>query len=268
MAKEVEKEIKKVGIGLVLSWIFSFLAIIAGVVDMSYSFAGGLFIILAGIIISPVFCSFIKKKFKVELTGWLKFLIFIILFIIGGILISNSLAYKTITGNGIVNSIESQTEQKSEIQSTCTPNWQCYEWSACMTNGIQTRTCFDSNNCQTSSGKPKESQSCTPQTQATSAWHNVTYFSGKGNKNTDSFFIKGDKVKITARTWNSYGFGSYSAVDLKKDNKAYIGTGLSISTQGSEDGNGETIYRNLKSGDYYISVISGIDWEVNVEEYY
>lgn len=98
------------------------------------------------------------------------------------------------------------------------------------------------------------------------SWHDITNFSGKGNKNTDSFFIEGDKVKITARTWGAR-FGSFSGVDLERDDGAYIGTGLSISAQGSEEGNGETIYRNLKSGNYFISVISGIDWEVDVDEY-
>jgi hypothetical protein len=114
----------------------------------------------------------------------------------------------------------------------------------------------------------KTQENSTQSSITSESWHNVTYFSGEGNKNTESFFIKGDKVKITARTWNSYGVGSFSAVDLKRDDEAYIGTGLMISTQGSEDGNGETIYRNLKIGNYYISVISGINWEVNIEDYY
>ena len=41
----------------------------------------------------------------------------------------------------------------------CTSDWQCDEWTACVA-GTQTRTCTDSNNCGTLTGKPAESQSC------------------------------------------------------------------------------------------------------------
>ncbi len=45
----------------------------------------------------------------------------------------------------------------------CVENWRCSDWSAC-TDGKQTRTCVDGNNCNTTTGKPAESQSCTPVT--------------------------------------------------------------------------------------------------------
>ena len=45
--------------------------------------------------------------------------------------------------------------------SGCTPNWQCYSWSSCI-NQQQTRTCYDTNNCGTITGKPAETQTCTP----------------------------------------------------------------------------------------------------------
>ena len=41
----------------------------------------------------------------------------------------------------------------------CTSNWQCSGWGAC-SNGQQTQTCTDSNNCGTTSGKPATTQSC------------------------------------------------------------------------------------------------------------
>ena len=44
----------------------------------------------------------------------------------------------------------------------CTPSWSCGSWSSC-TNNLQTRTCTDSNNCGVTTGKPVESQSCTPE---------------------------------------------------------------------------------------------------------
>ncbi|MBI2565233.1 hypothetical protein HYV79_04580 [Candidatus Woesearchaeota archaeon] len=46
----------------------------------------------------------------------------------------------------------------------CTPKWSCtaFSPSPCPASGMQTRTCKDTNNCGTTSGKPAESQSCTP----------------------------------------------------------------------------------------------------------
>jgi hypothetical protein len=42
---------------------------------------------------------------------------------------------------------------------TCTPNWSCGSWSAC-SNGQQTRTCTDLNNCGVLINKPQEAQNC------------------------------------------------------------------------------------------------------------
>lgn len=41
----------------------------------------------------------------------------------------------------------------------CITNWTCSGWSPCI-NSQQSRTCLDSNGCNTSSGKPLENQSC------------------------------------------------------------------------------------------------------------
>jgi len=47
----------------------------------------------------------------------------------------------------------------------CEPNWQCNDWSNCTrtgkTSGTQSRTCNDLTNCNTTIGKPSESQTCT-----------------------------------------------------------------------------------------------------------
>ncbi len=104
-------------------------------------------------------------------------------------------------------------------------------------------------------------------------WHKVISLSGKGNEDTESFHIKGKKVKITATTCcgieNEYGsVGTFSGISLESEEGGYIGTGLSIMTEGTEEGHGETIYRNLDAGEYYISVITGVEWEVEVEDYY
>ncbi len=42
---------------------------------------------------------------------------------------------------------------------SCTEEWTCSDWSACI-NGIRTRTCTDANNCGTTNNKPNEEESC------------------------------------------------------------------------------------------------------------
>jgi hypothetical protein len=57
---------------------------------------------------------------------------------------------------------ESTTETVSQnVPVTCTPSWICSGWGVC-TDGIQTRTCTDSNNC--GSEAPAQSQSCAEET--------------------------------------------------------------------------------------------------------
>ncbi len=54
----------------------------------------------------------------------------------------------------------------------CTNNWQCTAWSACASNGQQTRSCSNSGTCLGDFGKPAETQSCNysaPSTQGTSS---------------------------------------------------------------------------------------------------
>ena len=98
------------------------------------------------------------------------------------------------------------------------------------------------------------------------SWHEIQTFKGKGNQNTSSFQITGNSVRIKAVTSGGH-VGTYSAFDLEKETGGYLGAGLSISTDGAENGTGETIYRNIKAGSYYLSVITGVSWNVIVEEY-
>lgn len=100
----------------------------------------------------------------------------------------------------------------------------------------------------------------------TEEFSEVASFRGRGNQNTASFAITGSKVRITATTSGS-SVGSYSAISLEKENGGIMfDPGLSIMTDSGEPGNGQTTYRNIKSGQYFIKVISGISWTVKVEQ--
>ncbi|MCD4739680.1 carboxypeptidase-like regulatory domain-containing protein [archaeon] len=45
------------------------------------------------------------------------------------------------------------------IPSVCVENWTCTEWAECL-DGVQSRACIDDNSCNTTTGKPSESQGC------------------------------------------------------------------------------------------------------------
>lgn len=95
-------------------------------------------------------------------------------------------------------------------------------------------------------------------------------FSGKGNKDTESFTLHDGSAKITAKTTGG-SVGTYSSITLEKDGtnslfNGLTGNDLSISTKASEDGNGESTIRGIKEGKYYVHVISGVEWSVTVTQ--
>ena len=80
---------------------------------------------------------------------------------------NNSITCSISENNFVVSGLtKSAVKEITTINSSniCTPNWTCNSWSSC-TNGLQTTTCTDSNNCNSTLGKPSESQTCacTPQ---------------------------------------------------------------------------------------------------------
>ncbi len=108
-----------------------------------------------------------------------------------------------------------------------------------------------------------ESEEAAPQEEVYTEVYTLT---GKGNQDSESFNITGKKVRLTATTTGGSPIGTYSGISLEKENGGYTGPGLSISTEGSEQGHGQTTYRNLAPGSYFIQVISGVNWEVTVEQ--
>ncbi len=58
---------------------------------------------------------------------------------------------------------QSDGAPQNEQSQTCVENWICGDWTSCQ-NGIQTRTCTDSNNCGTQNNKPPVSQTCEEET--------------------------------------------------------------------------------------------------------
>jgi len=104
-------------------------------------------------------------------------------------------------------------------------------------------------------------------TQQEEIFKEVYTLKGKGNQDSESFNITSKKVRVTATTCcGSSSVGTFSGVSLEKENGGYTGPGLHISTEGPEQGEGQTTYRNLSPGIYFIQVISGVNWEIKVEQ--
>ena len=87
----------------------------------------------------------------------------------------------------------------------------------------------------------------------------VTTFTGQGDKDTESFTITSDKVKLVATAPSGILF-----VKLQADDESYLGTtGIDIDSDYTER-TAETIYRNLDKGSYYLKVIATKSWKVDV----
>lgn len=118
----------------------------------------------------------------------------------------------------------------------------------------------------TQSGSSPAPSSNAASDQTPKEWVQIFTLKGKGNNSTDSFDTIGGRLKLVAKTSGSR-VGSFSGISLKSDSGEYLsGAQLNISTDDNEPGTGETIIRDARAGSYYVSVISGVDWEVAVYE--
>jgi len=66
-----------------------------------------------------------------------------------------------VCGNGVCEAGENYTICPQDCPPpVCAPDWQCTDWSSCLPNNTQMRTCSDLNSCGNDTGKPGETQSC------------------------------------------------------------------------------------------------------------
>jgi competence protein ComEC len=71
--------------------------------------------------------------------------------------------------SGCISETGKVTEKPVE-QQKCIENWQCGDWSPCTSDYIQTRTCTDTNRCNTREFKPAEAQGCVYTPPCTENW--------------------------------------------------------------------------------------------------
>jgi hypothetical protein len=125
------------------------------------------------------------------------------------------------TGSSICTPLNVNSDSKGCL---CTPNWICIDWSAC-SSSLQTRTCNDSNNCNSIIGKPAESQSCNSGSTGGDTGGNTggggTSGGGTGGGNTQPKANKtsGNKSNIIAnQTINNIENNTADETPLKTDN--------------------------------------------------
>lgn len=84
------KEIKRITAGFIFSWIFGVLFLIMGVGIIGQgSYFGGILIVLCSVMIIPYFNKLIRDKFNLEISGGIKFLLVIAIFILMGFSMAN-----------------------------------------------------------------------------------------------------------------------------------------------------------------------------------
>jgi fructose-1,6-bisphosphatase/inositol monophosphatase family enzyme len=84
MAKASDKtQVKKIGVRLVLSWVFGTIFVIGGSLDVFLGRTYKIFDVLAGLVIFPPAVGFIRNKYKFELSTPLKLILFVTILIIG-----------------------------------------------------------------------------------------------------------------------------------------------------------------------------------------
>ena len=80
--------------------------------------------------------------------------VLVILFVFG-------IIHASLNPTGEVTKVSNENSQSEQVTSKqCISNWQCTNWSECTLEGEHSRTCTDSNGCQTTSGKPAEKEKC------------------------------------------------------------------------------------------------------------
>ncbi|MBI2146293.1 DUF4352 domain-containing protein [Candidatus Woesearchaeota archaeon] len=80
---ETHMQVRKIGVLFIVSWILGILFIFGGINGLVKGMFSNILIILGGIIILPPFGKFIQEKFNIQLTGWLKFALFLIMVTVG-----------------------------------------------------------------------------------------------------------------------------------------------------------------------------------------
>jgi len=92
----MSKEVKNITLGLILSWIFGILFLLTGVGLIGQgSFITGILVVLCSAMIIPYFNKIVSEKFHFKISGGIKFVLVIIIFILIGVGMSGSIMHSS-----------------------------------------------------------------------------------------------------------------------------------------------------------------------------
>ncbi len=114
-----DKEVKKITLGHVLSWIFGTLFLLSGAINIINAPFSSMIIILCSIMIIPYFNKIISEKLGFELSGGIKFVLVIIILITIGI--SEQKGWGIYNGNVDPNQVPMNTGQDSSVNQQIVP---------------------------------------------------------------------------------------------------------------------------------------------------
>jgi len=81
--KAEAKKVTKITVSGILAWIIGVLIVLAGLGQALNSLVGGLLMVLGGLILLPPTNNLLREKLKIELSGWIRVILFLILLAIG-----------------------------------------------------------------------------------------------------------------------------------------------------------------------------------------
>lgn len=121
---EKKNEIKKITAGFILSWIFGVIFLIMGMAIIGTgSPIPGIIIIFCSTMILPPFNKLISEKFHYEISGGIKFLLVIIIFIAMGFAMANDISKTT---NKVLDENKATTLNPQQATTTNKPETKIY----------------------------------------------------------------------------------------------------------------------------------------------
>ncbi len=150
------KQVKTLTVGWLLNWILGIIFILVGLSGMEFIGPGGLlFALLASLFLPPV-QGLMRNKLHIELSGGMKIVLFIILFI-GFALIQNEREQRN--APDVLYPPENYPPYYESPPVGCEPYWECDVWGECQ-DGVHYRKCWDLNSCGTDLNRPELKEQC------------------------------------------------------------------------------------------------------------
>ena len=153
---------KKIGVLHVLGWIVGISMFLVSVTSLfSGQLIAAIFVLLAGLVIFPPFMKWFESKVNIELTTWLRIILFFVFLILISLVPHTDETNSSEEISSQINNLETSQSLEIENMEICEEEWECSEWSECTLESKKTRTCISVNNC-IGETEPTTTKTCVP----------------------------------------------------------------------------------------------------------